>query len=212
MGSESGFRGAVVRGGTALLAATLLGGGFLHGCAVLRELGAAGGLDFSLAGVSDVRLAGVEMERFQRFEELGASELLTLGRAFSEGEVPLSLTLRVRADNPDDNPRARLTALEWDLLLRDRETVSGALDDEVVVEPGESAAVPLRAELDLRRFFEGGNLEDLVSVGLALARDDLSGDDLRLRIHPRVATPLGAVQYPEPLVLSPGENSRPEGG
>lgn len=186
-------------------------GSLLPGCTALRELVAVGGLDFSLDGVGDVSLAGVELESIERFEDVRSTDVLALGRAVSEGELPLTLTLRVGASNPEDNPRARITALEWDLVLRDRETVSGALDREVAVEPGERVEVPLRAELDLLRFFES-DLRELAEIALAAARDDVSGDDVRLRIHPRVETPLGAVPYPEPLVLSPGRTSSPEGG
>lgn len=198
-----------MKGPLRIRAATLLGlaavvlASSLQGCALLREMGAVRQLDFSLEGVTDVRLAGVELDRVQRFEDLGGADLIHLGRVFSEGELPLSLTLRVRADNPDDNPRARITALQWDLRLRDRETVSGALDDEVVVEPGEAAEVPLTAQVDLVRFFEG-SLRDLAAVAMALARAEPTGDDLQLRVRPEVRTRLGSVQYPSPLVLSPG--------
>lgn len=177
----------------------------LPGCAWLQEVGAVRNVGFSLHQVSDVRLVGVDLRRIQRFEDLGIRDVARLSTAFGEGELPLSLTIQVRADNPDDNPRARLTALRWDLLLRDRETVSGAVDEEVVVEPGTTEDVALRAEVDLREFFEG-SLRDLAEVALALTRDDLTADHLQLRVHPEVQTPLGPVRYPEPLVLSPGRD------
>ena len=189
------------------LLGVLLATSLLPGCAALRELAAVRQLDFSFQDITDVRVAEVELRRVQHFEELGITDVTRLTRAYSDGRLPLSATVRVQARNPEENPRARIVGLNWDLRLRGRDTVSGGMDQEVVVEPGAVEEVDVAAELDLLEFFDGG-VRDVADVALALVRDELSGDDVQLRVRPDVSTRLGSIGYESPLLLSPGEASR----
>lgn len=178
----------------------LLGLVLLPSCAALQSFAALGRVDFSLQRVHGLQLAGVPIERIGSFEELGGSEVLRLGLALSEGELPLELTLDVGAANPTDNPEARLLGMDWTLLLDGRETISGALDREIRMPAGETTTVPVGARLDLLEFFDGG-LEELVDLAAGLT--GVSGEPTRIRMEvtPTVETALGPIRYPRPLVL-----------
>lgn len=182
------------RGGIVLV---LLASVFLTGCATLQEFAALRDVDFSLAGATDGTLAGVSIQSVRSFSDLSAMDVARVAAAFTRGELPFETTLLVRASNPADNSRTRLVALDWTLFLDDRETVSGALDQEYVLPPGEPVSVPVRVQLDLLDFFDR-QLEQVAGLALAAAG---AGEPTRIHLEatPSVQTPLGIVRYPEPV-------------
>lgn len=169
----------------------------LAGCATIQEMAALRDVDFTLEGTTGGTLAGISIESTSRFEDFGVVEAARLAEALANRELPLQMTLLVRAANPADNVRARLTELDWTLFLDDRETVSGVVDREYVLPPGDPVTVPLRVELDLLDFFDR-QLESVVGLALAVAG---AGEprQLRLEATPTVQTPLGPIRYPEPV-------------
>ncbi len=169
----------------------------LPGCATLREVAALRYVDFSLAGTSGGTLAGIPIQSTHDFDDLSLLDLARIGRALSSRELPLEVVLDVRAANPSDSAPARLLALDWTLFLDGRETVSGAIDQEYSLSPGEPVSVPVPVRLDLLDFFDE-QLEETVALGLAVAG---AGEPQRIRLEatPSIQTPLGAVRYPEPV-------------
>jgi hypothetical protein len=190
------------------LAGALLAIGLLPGCATLQGILALRQVDFALDRVTELRLAGVSVERFQRYEELGATEIAGVVQALSAGELPLTFLLHVRADNPEGNPEARLLALDWTFYLQDRETVSGGLPQAVVIPAEGTANIPLAVRLDLLEFFEG-SARDLVNLALTLAGGDAPPTHVRLQATPTVETPLGPIRYPEPVTILSREVAAP---
>ena len=182
---------------TARLVLVLVAALLTAGCATLQELASLRDVEFSLAGVRDGTLAGVDIASVRSFDDLGILDVTRLGAAFAEGRMPLETTLLVRATNPADNGRARLVALDWTLFIDDRETVSGALDQEYVLPPGEPVDVPVQVRLDLLDFFDR-QLEQVAALALAAAG---AGEPTRIHLEaiPSVQTPIGVIRYPEPI-------------
>lgn len=171
----------------------------LAGCATLRQVTALRDVEFSLEGASGGTLAGIPIESTRSYEDLGPLDVVRLGEALARGEVPLETTLLVRASNPADNVRARLVGLDWTLFLDDRETVSGGVDREYVLEPGEPVTVPVAVKLDLLDFFDR-QLRPLVDLALVAAG---AGEPHRVRLEatPSIRTRLGPIRYPEPISI-----------
>lgn len=182
------------------LAAVVLLALLLPGCATLGELMALDQVDFELSRVSSLRLAGVDLDRVTRYEDIGAGDLLRIGSALAMGQLPLEATLHVRADNPEGNPTARVLALDWTLFLQDRETIGGGLPQEVVLPTGEATDIPLSASLDLIEFYNGGARE-LINLVLNLTGAGGEPVGVRLEAMPTVQTPLGPIRYPQPIVM-----------
>lgn len=170
------------------------------GCATLDALAQLPKVDFHLDRVAEPTLAGIDLRRVERVEELGAADLLALGLAVRRGEVPLRFTLHVGADNPsEDRYDLRLERLDWTLLIEDRETVSGVVAEPFVIPGAGSADIPIDVELDLLRFFEGG-ARDLARVAVRAVG---AGQPLnvKLRARPTLRTPLGPVRFPNEITI-----------
>lgn len=190
------------------LAATLV----FSGCATLGEIANLRQVDFSLNGVSSVRLAGVDLAGIRGVDDLTTVDMGRIALAVVREEVPLDLLLDVRAVNPEANgTNARLTRMDWTLFLDGRQTVSGIVDQEVLLEPGITRNVPIRVSLDLLEFFDGG-AADLADVVLSLLDQGGSPSDLLIEATPTIETPLGPIRYPRPITIvnEPiGELARP---
>jgi hypothetical protein len=183
------------RPATALPLLALLG---LSGCATLNQLRALEDVDFSIDRLAQVRLAGVDVTRVRSFSDLGFADGAALAAAVADRDLPLFLELQILAENPAENYDARLTEMEWTLLLEDRETVSGRLDREIMLPRAQDTTFPLAIELNLIEFFDG-NARELYNLAASLAGVGSEATDVELRAMPVIQTPLGRIAYPEPI-------------
>jgi hypothetical protein len=178
------------------------------GCATLQQLTALRSVDFALDRVSDLRLAGVEMGRVRSYTDLSFADGARVVAAVADGRLPLSFQLHVTAHNPDANAvTARLVRMQWMALLEGRETVSGTVDREYVLPPGESQDIPIRIELDVMEFFEG-NARDLFELVQNLTGTGGEPKEVALRAVPTIETSIGPISYPQPITIVAREIGR----
>lgn len=173
----------------------------VSGCATLQQIAALSSVDFALDRVSGLRLAGVRLDGVRTIGDVSAIDIARVAAAVATDDVPLEFLLHVEATNPESNSvDARLVALDWTLLLEDRETISGILERGVVLPPGQPVDVPLEVSLNLTDFVEG-SARDLVELALSLAGAGGEPKDLALRATPTVETALGPIRYPRPITI-----------
>jgi len=171
------------------------------GCATLSEVAALRLVTFDFDHVSDVRLAGIPIGGSASYTSLAAIDLGKLVAAVGGGHAPLELVAHVNATNPPSNSvAARLVNLTWKLSIDERETVSGVLGRTFVIPPGGTADVPVKIELDLVRFFEGG-ARDLFELAVEIAGGGRTTKALRLDLVPTIETSIGPIRYPAPIVI-----------
>lgn len=183
-----------------MAAALVLAG--VAACAALQQLAALRRVEFDLAGVGRARLAGVDLTRVRSYQDLAAADVATIGLAVARGDLPLEMTLDVRARNPEDNRvTAKLTRLRWSLYLQDQETVNGSVDQAVELPPGQPTLVPVVARLDLMDFFTG-SVPSLVNIALAALGQEAPATTISLRAAPSVDTPVGPIEYPSPITIA----------
>lgn len=196
MPSPHRLRRAVLLGLT-IAAATLSVGA----CATLQQIAQLRHVDFDLRGMTDVVLAGVELDRIRSYEDLSVRDIGRLALAVSRKDMPLEFVLDVGALNPADNEvDARMTRMDWTLFLDDRETVSGVVEEDFVLPPGEPRVLPIGISLDLYDFFDGG-AEDLTDFVLSLVGEGGQAREVALRATPVIDTPLGPIRYPRPVTI-----------
>lgn len=175
-------------------------GAFAVGCQTIQEMTALRDVQFNIDRVADAQLAGVRLGDIRSYDDIGATDMLRLSAAIADGEMPLSFTLYLEGTNPDDNSvDARLTEMDWTLLLNDRETISGVFDREVVMPPGEPTPIPIDIRLDAVEFFDN-NLRDIVELALAVGGDG-PPQNVKLRARPTIRTALGPIQYPNDITV-----------
>ncbi len=173
----------------------------LAGCATISRLTALKQVDFSLAGVRDGRLAGVELRRITSYNDLGPVDIGRIALAVSRRDVPLEFRAIIRADNPANNrTAATMVRLAWTLLLDDKETINGVLDTTVTMPPGQTAYIPLPVRVNLRQFFDGP-AQSLVSLAASVAGLSERPTKIAIRAVPTIDTPIGPITYPNPITI-----------
>lgn len=173
----------------------------LNGCQTLREISALRDVSFALDRVTDMQLAGVDVQRIRRYEDLSAGEVLRLGAAVAARDLPLSFRVHVAAENPPENTvNARLVRMDWTLFLDDTETVSGVFDQVVSLQPGVEVDLPIQIDLEVFRFFDR-NARDLVDLALAVSGQGGAPTRIKLQARPTIDTSLGPVRYPGPITI-----------
>ena len=172
----------------------------LFGCATLQELAALRQVAFSFDRVTDVKVAGIALDRIDGWSQLGAADAARIASAVASRELPLELVLHVRAENPKANPvEARLVGLDWTFYVEDRKTVAGRLRGGQQLPPGTPVDVPVPISLDLTNYF-GGGARDLFELALGIA-GRANTRPIRLEVTPEIETSLGPIRYPAPIVI-----------
>jgi hypothetical protein len=178
------------------------------GCASLQQLIALRQVDFSLGGVGNGRLAGVDLSRISSYRNLTAVDLGRITLALAQNDLPFEFQVDVRAENPVDNKvTARLIRLAWSLYLNDKETISGTLDTTFSLPPGAPVTIPMQMRLNLLQFFSGP-AQSLVDLAASIAGLSKDSTKVSLRAVPTVDTPVGPISYPTPITIA----SRTVGG
>ncbi len=186
--------------GLVLAVVVLVTAALLPACKTLQEVANLRKVNFAIDRVSQPRLAGIDISDVRSYEDASASDMLRLSAALADGQLPLSFTLHLDAQNPGSNSvNARMTQMDWTLMLNDRETISGTFDQEVVLTPGEPKDIPIDIDLDLVRFFDD-NLRDLVNLALAVGGEG-EAQNVKLKARPTVKTALGPMRYPNQITI-----------
>ncbi len=175
--------------------------GGLVGCQTIQQIAQLRHVDFAIDRVSDANLAGIDLNRLNRYQDLRPLDIARLGASIADRQLPLRFRLHVAADNPEaNNVAARLVRMDWTLFLEDRETISGRYDSEVLLPPGEVTDVPIVISLDLVQFF-GDNLRDLVDIALSVTGQGGEPRNIELRATPFIETRMGPIRYPRPITI-----------
>lgn len=175
-------------------------GGF-SACTALREVAALRDVEFALEQVSEVRLAGVSLMQVRSWTDLTVTQAGRIALAVSENELPLELVVDVRAENPPSNSiNARLTRMDWTLMVEERETVGGVVEQDYLLEPGQPRVIPIAATLDLMELADGG-ARDLLRAALSLLGAEEDAPAMFIRARPTIDTPLGPIRYPNPIEI-----------
>ena len=184
----------------------------LQGCATLgeiaRTLTSLKNLQFRLQGIGDFSLAGIGINEKSQLRDFSVTDGIRLLAAFRGRRLPASFVLNVEARNPNDGSSgttrtvSTLTRFDWRLLLDDRETISGGIDQPIEIPgTGQSSVLPLRMEIDLYQFFAERGYEDLVDLAMALGGSRRDVSRVSLDALPRVSTPLGEITWPNRITV-----------
>lgn len=155
-------------------------------------------------------MAGVDLSHVRTYSDLSLSDGARVAAALAAQELPLSFRLHLLAENPAGNSvTARLVRLQWTLFLENTETISGQIEREYALPPGQPTDIPLDISLDLFDFYERSG-EDLVELALNLAGAGGTPKQVAIRAVPTINTALGPITYPQPITIVAASVGRPD--
>jgi hypothetical protein len=184
-------------------------------CSVYETLTNVSRLKFKVGNVNGFEINGVPLTGKSKLGDFGAIDLLKLTSGFAQGSLPASFVLNVDAKNPNDGTGgykksdATIQNFKWRLFLDDKETISGELNEPLVVPgTGEISVIPLKINIDLMKFFKDKGYESIVNLALALGGAQGSSSKITVYATPTVSTVFGNITYPGELKLVDTEFSK----
>jgi hypothetical protein len=169
-------------------------------------------LQFKVGAVRDFRLLGLDLGGKTKIGDFAAVDALRLVDSYRSKKLPVDFVVDVLAVNPNDGTGgtrqtvSTLTSLECRLLIDDRPTVTGNIDNPVEVPgTGQESVIPIRISLDLFEFFGDKRYEDLLGLALAIGGRNKNSARIALDAQPTVSTPLGPITYPGRVTIVSAE-------
>lgn len=200
--------------GLLVIAATVVG----TGCSSLKQFqGSVENLlklQFKLDGVEPGTLAGVDLTKATRPDALNAMDAVRLAEAYARGEWPLVFDLNVAVKNPNEGEggerTALLQALDWTLLIDDRETITGGIPEPIRIPgDGHTTTFPVRMSIDLFAYFADKGYDDVLNLALAVAGKEGTASRITLTAVPTVSIGGVPVKYPGVVTILDREWSNP---
>jgi hypothetical protein len=184
----------------------------LESCATLTDMASIIAnlkkLQFKLSGVRDFKLLGLDLSGKSKLSDFSALDALKAVQAYSSKKLPVEFVVDVLAINPNDGTggtrktASTLTGLECRLLIDDKPTVTGNIDQPIEIPgTGQESVIPLRISLDLLEFFGDKRYEDLIGLALAIGGKSRSAMRIALDAQPTVSTPAGPITYPNRITI-----------
>lgn len=169
-------------------------------------------LQFKVGGVRDFRLLGLDLGGKAKISDFTALDALRLVDSYRAKKLPVDFVVDVLAINPNDGTggttktTSTLTGLECRLLIDDKPTVTGNIDNPIEIPgTGQESVIPIRISLDLLKFFGDRRYEDLLGLALAIGGRSRSAARISLDAQPTVSTPLGPITYPGRVIIVSAE-------
>lgn len=171
---------------------------FTFSCGTKSDVEAFKEAKYSLSGINEVKLNGVNVLNKKRPEDFSFGEAALLFTAFSDNNLSAysSLGLNVELDENSRERSMTVTKLKWQLLLDGKQTLSGLVDEPVELRHGLNT---INVRTPIRISDENGkpgynNLMRLVT--LLTKSDGTSRPDIVLQIKPTIQTSVGPVEVP----------------
>jgi hypothetical protein len=164
-------------------------------------------LQFKLGEVNNFAVSNVNLSKIKNISDVSIADGLALTRAFSNKQLPVNFTLNVVASNPNSNSvkanqksnfDALISSLDWTLLIDDKNTVNGTITQPITIPTGnQNTIIPVSIGLDLFKFFNDKNYNDIINLALAIGGANGSSSRLKLKIRPTVSIAGFPVSYPD---------------
>jgi len=188
----------------------------IAGCSAVKQLSDAlenlRRVQFKIAGVTNFRLAGIDVSNKKKISDFSVSEALQLTNAFASRRLVSDFILNVDARNPNDgsaqkttNSTAQITNFDWRLLIDDTPTVNGNIASPVSVPgKGQTVVIPLAVNLDLYEFFGKAGYDRVINLALAIAGE---GGSSRIKLDAKPTVRIGSfpITYPGRITIVDSE-------
>ena len=179
----------------------------LSSCSIYNTITNFSKLKFKLDSVNDYKIADISVSEKSQLKDFNAFEIIKLSGEFAAGRLPVSFKLNVEVKNPNKAESGggvdiTLKEFPWTLYIDNNETISGSIGSPVVIPGGiKTEIIPLEIRLDLMQFFSNKNFDSILNLALKLSGGESSASSIKLVASPKLGTPIGDMQYPEPLTI-----------
>jgi len=143
----------------ALISCTLL---FMGGCGLAQLINLIN-CKFSLANVSDITWAGINLSNIKSVSDLQWSDLQKAIAAIKNRDFKVGCNVNVNAKNETANP-AKLCAYDYDLFLDGSSIAQGSSASQTtLINPNSTTLVHVPLAVDLKGIFQNGDAGNVIN-------------------------------------------------
>ena len=168
--------------------ATLL---FAGGCGLAQLINLIN-CKFSLANVSDITWAGINLSNIKSVSDLQWSDLQKAVQAVKNKDFRIGCNVNVNAKNETEKP-AKLCAFDYDLLLEGSSIAQGSSTDRTtIINPKTTSRIAVPLSMDLVSIFKNGDTKNVINLARNLT-DYGNGKEsnVKVKFTPYINTPNG---------------------
>ena len=152
--------------------------------------------DYSLKGVDEVRVNGINLLEKKRPEDFSFGEAAVLFSAFSENKLNATSTLNLNVELGEEHKDRTMTVtqLKWQMLVNNEKALSGVIQEAIQLKNGLNT-ITVSSPLAFAQENGSTNLNSLLRIA-TLLNQDKGKAQVQLQIKPTVQTSVGPVELP----------------
>ncbi len=136
---------------------------FLAGCSSLIQVANLINCKFSMANVSDITWADINLSNIRSVSDLSFSMLQKAATAIKNKDFGVSANVNVNVKNESQKP-AKIFAFDYELLLENSPLASGSNKNfSYAINPQTTTVVPVPVKADLVKIIKNGQVGDVVN-------------------------------------------------
>ncbi len=135
---------------------------FMAGCGLAQLINLIN-CKFSLANISDITWAGVNLSNINNISDLQWSDLQKAYQAIKNKDFRIGCNVNVNAKNETEKP-AKLCAYDYDLFLEGSSIAQGSSTTQTtIINPKSTALIHVPLSMDLVKIFKNGDAKNVIN-------------------------------------------------
>ena len=155
----------------------------LAGCTGASQLVSFAKCDFDFVSVDNVKVADINFSQKKKYSDFSIVDAAKLVKAFTNKAFNLDLTVNVKAKNPNTR-KAAIGGFDYILWIDDVKTLSGTMNQEFEIEPGQTITMPMNFTIDLLEVLKGESRDKILNFGCGLATNNADASRVKLSLKP----------------------------
>ena len=155
----------------------------LAGCAGASQLVSFAKCDFDFVNVDNVRVADINFSQKKKYSDFSIVDAAKLVKAFTNKAFNLDLTVNVKTKNPNTR-KAAIGGFDYILWIDDVKTLSGTMNQEFEIDPGQTITMPMNFTIDLLEVLKGESRDKILNFGCGLATNNADASRVKLSLKP----------------------------
>lgn len=159
--------------------------------------------DFNLVNIQVLEIGGIDISSVGGKSDLGIIDMVAITNKIFSGEFPARISVNLKAKN-NDIKKASIAGMDWRILMKEEEMLSGLVDRVVVVDPKASTDFPVIMEVDLIKLLKSESLPQIMAFAFGDNQyEELDKLGVEIKIRPYYQTNSGIKKYPGYLTIKP---------
>jgi hypothetical protein len=158
---------------------------------------------FTLQNIRVLEISGIDISSLDKRSDLGFTEMMTITQALLSGSFPAKISVDLKATN-NNSEKAGIAGMDWKILMKEEEMLSGMVDRAVEILPQSSTDFPVKMEVDLISLLQSESLPKIMAFVFGeKKREDLREIGVGIKIKPYYKSGSEIKKYPGYISINP---------